>query len=97
MPVAGWNGNFEANGNGGWTGSITPNTLASDIRRGYASAMTDTGHEGGSASFALAIPRNTDFGYRARPRNGGHGQSHDHGFLWAGSEAFVLEWLFRGR
>src|SRR5690349_18859639 len=28
MPAAGWNGNFEANGNGGWSGSITPNTQA---------------------------------------------------------------------
>jgi len=56
LPVSGWNGNFEANGNGGWSGSITPNTLATGMQRGYASAMTDTGHEGGSASFAMGHP-----------------------------------------
>src|SRR5512141_88499 len=66
LPVSGWNGNFEANGNGGWTGSITPNTLAAGMQRGYASAMTDTGHEGGSASFAMGHPEKViDFGYRA--------------------------------
>ncbi|HEV8415804.1 MAG TPA: tannase/feruloyl esterase family alpha/beta hydrolase [Bryobacteraceae bacterium] len=66
LPAAGWNGNFEANGNGGWSGSITPNTLAAGMQRGYAAAMTDTGHEGGSASFAMGHPEKViDFGYRA--------------------------------
>lgn len=66
MPATGWNGNLEANGNAGWTGSITPATLAAGVRRGYATVMTDTGHEGGSASFALGHPEKViDFGYRA--------------------------------
>ena len=66
LPVNGWNGNFEANGNGGWSGSITANTLAAGMQRGYAAAMTDTGHEGGSASFAMGHPEKViDFGYRA--------------------------------
>ena len=66
LPVTGWNGNFEANGNGGWTGSITPNTLAAGIQRGYAASMTDTGHEGGSANFAMGHPEKLiDFGYRS--------------------------------
>jgi len=66
MPASGWNGKFEANGNGGWTGSISPATLAAGLRRGYAAAMSDLGHEGGSASFALGHPEKlTDFGYRA--------------------------------
>src|ERR1051326_20497 len=66
LPVNGWNGNFEANGNGGWSGSITANTLATGMQRGYAAAMTDTGHEGGSASFAMGHPEKViDFGYRA--------------------------------
>jgi feruloyl esterase len=64
--ASGWNGKFEANGNGGWTGSITPATLAAGLQRGYAAAMTDTGHEGGSASFAFGHPEKlTDWGYRA--------------------------------
>ena len=66
MPEAGWNGNFLANGNGGWSGSITQNTLAEGMRNGYVAAMTDTGHQGGSASFALGHPEKLiDFGHRA--------------------------------
>jgi feruloyl esterase len=66
LPETGWNGNFEANGNGGWTGSITAGTLAAGLRRGYATAMSDLGHEGGSASFAMGHPEKViDFGYRA--------------------------------
>jgi len=66
LPASGWNGKLEANGNGGWTGSIAPNTLAAGLERGYAAAMTDTGHEGGSADFALGHPEKIiDFGYRA--------------------------------
>ena len=66
LPAAGWNGKFEANGNGGWSGSISPNTLAAGLRRGYATAMTDTGHQGSSASFALGHPEKLiDFGYRS--------------------------------
>jgi feruloyl esterase len=66
MPSAGWNGKFQANGNGGWSGSINPRTLAASLLRGYATAMTDTGHEGSSASFALSHPEKLiDFGYRS--------------------------------
>jgi feruloyl esterase len=66
LPASGWNNKFVANGNGAWTGSITPATLGGDVRGGYASAMTDTGHQGGSASFALNHPEKViDFGYRA--------------------------------
>jgi feruloyl esterase len=66
LPATGWNNKFEADGNGAWTGSITQNTLAAGIALGYATSMTDTGHEGGSASFALGHPeKQIDFGYRA--------------------------------
>jgi feruloyl esterase len=66
MPASGWNGNLESNGNGAWTGSISDTTLATGLKRGFAAAQTDTGHEGGSASFALGHPEKlTDFGYRA--------------------------------
>ena len=66
MPASGWNGNFEGNGNGGWTGSISPGTLAAGLQRGYAAGMSDLGHEGASASFAFGHPEKlTDFGYRA--------------------------------
>ncbi len=61
-----WNNKFQAEGNVGWTGSINYNSLATALRGNFATAMTDTGHEGGSASFALGHPEKAiDFGYRA--------------------------------
>ncbi len=61
-----WNGKLEGNGNGGWSGSIAPATLARGVERGYATVMTDTGHQGGSGSFALGHPEKLiDFGYRS--------------------------------
>jgi feruloyl esterase len=66
LPASNWNKKYEANGNGGWSGSITPATLATGVERGYATAMSDTGHEGGSASFALGHPEKLiDWGYRS--------------------------------
>jgi feruloyl esterase len=66
LPVAGWNGKLEANGNGGWTGSISPSALAAGLARGYATTMSDLGHEGSSAEFALGHPEKLiDYGYRA--------------------------------
>jgi feruloyl esterase len=66
MPLSGWNGKFEQVGNGGWAGTIQYGPLAAALRRGYAAASTDTGHVGGSASFALGHPdKLVDFGYRA--------------------------------
>ena len=66
LPASGWNGNLEANGNGGWNGNIAPATLAAGLQRGYATTMSDLGHEGGSASFAMGHPEKlVDFGYRA--------------------------------
>jgi feruloyl esterase len=66
MPASGWNGKFEGTGNGGWAGSIIYSNLGTAIQRGYATANTDTGHSGNSASFALGHPEKlVDFGYRA--------------------------------
>jgi feruloyl esterase len=66
LPESGWNSKFQAVGNGGWTGSIPYPALAAGVQRGYATAGTDTGHEGGSGSFALGHPEKlTDFAYRA--------------------------------
>lgn len=66
LPAENWNGKFQGVGNGGWTGSIATPALATALRRGYAVASTDTGHVGGSASFALGQPEKlVDFGHRA--------------------------------
>src|SRR5579864_848582 len=66
MPTSGWNGRFEAVGNGGWSGAISNSALAAAVQRGFAAAGTDTGHEGSSARFALDHPEKlVDYGYRA--------------------------------
>jgi feruloyl esterase len=66
LPLQDWNGKYLGVGNGGFSGSISHSALADGVRRGYASASTNTGHEGGSGRFALGQPQKViDFGYRA--------------------------------
>lgn len=66
MPAAGWNGKFQAVGNGGWGGAISYPALAVALADGYATASTDTGHSTNGGSFALGHPEKiADFGYRA--------------------------------
>jgi feruloyl esterase len=68
LPVEGWNGKFVAVGNGGFSGFIFHFAMAEPLRRGYAVAGTDTGHEGGraDASFAVGHPEKlVDFAWRA--------------------------------
>ena len=62
-----WNGKFKGTGNGGLGGGagVGLNALATGVRRGYATAGHNTGHDGDS-SYALEHPeRIKDFGYRA--------------------------------
>jgi hypothetical protein len=68
LPAAGWNNKFLGVGNGGFAGAISYASLASNLKRGYATAATDTGHEaqGTDATWAFKHPEKvTDFGYRA--------------------------------
>ncbi len=66
LPASGWNNKFEADGNGGLDRVDHSEYSGGGSALGYATAMTDTGHEGGSASFALGHPEKLiDFGYRA--------------------------------
>ena len=61
-----WNGKLEVVGNGGWAGVLSTPAMANALREGYATASTDTGHKGGSASFAAGHPEQVvDFGYRS--------------------------------
>jgi feruloyl esterase len=67
MPVMGWNGNLRGTGNGGLGGGavVNPGALANGVRRGYATAGNNTGHEGDS-SYALEHPEKIkDFGWRS--------------------------------
>jgi len=68
MPVSGWNGNFEAVGNGGKAGSISYAAMATALTEGYATASTDTGHQGreDQTEWAFRHPELiTDFAYLA--------------------------------
>src|SRR5258708_10567449 len=66
LPTSGWNGKFQAVGNGGWAGVISYRELADALRRGYAATSTDTGHVGGRGTFALDHPEKLiDFGWRS--------------------------------
>src|SRR5438874_13232157 len=64
-PVDAWNGKFEGVGNGGYQGSISYAAMATALRRGYATASTDTGHSGDDMRFAEGHPEELiDYGHR---------------------------------
>ena len=70
LPIDKWNGKFAGVGNGGWAGTLSFGPLAEQLRRGYATASTNTGHEvtGGAnmARFAFEKPEQLiDFAYRS--------------------------------
>src|SRR6476660_8288013 len=70
LPLDNWNGKFAGVGNGGWAGAISYGQLQEQLRRGYAVASTNTGHQAGppldSAKFAFDHPEQlVDFSYRA--------------------------------
>ena len=52
IPMANWNGRFLGIGGGGFAGGSAAG-IRQPVALGYASGSTDTGHEGGSGSFAL--------------------------------------------
>ena len=52
LPMKNWNGRFRGNGGGGFSGG-SAGSLRGSVALGYAAGATDTGHEGGSGSFAL--------------------------------------------
>ncbi|WP_433984144.1 tannase/feruloyl esterase family alpha/beta hydrolase [Tunturiibacter empetritectus] len=68
MPEKGWNHRFLGTGNGGFAGSIYYGQLGDNLKRGFATAGTDTGHQADAqdASWAYQHPEKvTDFGFRA--------------------------------
>jgi feruloyl esterase len=69
LPAAdAWNGKFMGVGNGGFAGSIQglTNEMPQALRLGYATAGTDTGHQGPGGDWAVGHPEKMiDFGYRA--------------------------------
>jgi feruloyl esterase len=70
LPAAGWNGKLVEGGNGGFSPSLSYNTMAEALLQGYAATSSDTGHEGNSANFALGHREKLiDFAYRAVHEN----------------------------
>jgi feruloyl esterase len=68
LPAAKWNGKFQGVGNGGWAGNISYGALGAALQHDFATASTDTGHEGRvvDAHFALGHPEKLeDFSERA--------------------------------
>src|SRR3954452_18152576 len=65
-PAEAWNGRFQGVGNGGYQGSISYSAMATALRRGYATASTDTGHSGDDMKFGQGHPEKViDYGWRA--------------------------------
>ncbi|HEY6491403.1 MAG TPA: tannase/feruloyl esterase family alpha/beta hydrolase [Terracidiphilus sp.] len=68
LPAQDWNGRLLGVGNGGFAGSIGYRQLANYLKRGFAVAGTDAGHqaEGTDASWAFGHREKVkDFGWRA--------------------------------
>jgi tannase/feruloyl esterase len=68
IPESGWNLKYAQVGCGGYCGSISYSSMAEPLRRGYAVAATDDGHEavGFDTSWVVGHPEKViDFGYRS--------------------------------
>src|SRR6202166_5174935 len=66
LPASGWNGKFQAVGNGAFSGAIAYPAMKTALARGYATSWTDTDHVGHNASSAPRQPqRLIDFAWRA--------------------------------
>ncbi len=69
LPLSGWNGRYHQHANGGYSGYFDYNVLAGGVRRGYAMATTDDGHDASqykATDWALNSPEQViDHGYRA--------------------------------
>lgn len=68
LPAQDWNGRFLGVGNGGFAGTIGYRQMAAYVKRGFAAAGSDAGHqaEATDASWAYGHPEKIkDFGWRA--------------------------------
>jgi feruloyl esterase len=67
LPAAGaWNGKFEGTGNGGFSSAVGYRDMERALTNGYATAGSDTGHDGGDLKFGVGHPEKiNDWAYRA--------------------------------
>ena len=73
LPADSWNGKFVSSGEGGFAGRLNYTRLGLDggldewLRRGYATASTDTGHRSTDDNWAVGHPeRVIDYAYRSK-------------------------------
>ncbi|MQA28982.1 MAG: tannase/feruloyl esterase family alpha/beta hydrolase [Luteitalea sp.] len=73
LPSSSWNGKFLSSGEGGYAGTLNYTRSGLDggldelIRRGYATASTDTGHLSSDNDWAIGHPEKViDYAYRAK-------------------------------
>jgi feruloyl esterase len=65
-PAETWNGKFEGTGNGGFSSALGYGPMAQALSRGYATAGSDTGHQGTDMKFGAGhIEKIKDWSYRA--------------------------------
>ena len=70
LPDQNWNGKFQGvsggGANGALEGALDTAGLAGALRNGFATATTDTGHQGATMAYAIDHPEKLiDYGYRA--------------------------------
>lgn len=70
LPTKTWNGRYQQSGNHGFTGTLYWSEMVRQLRRGYATGVTDDGHTAGASvfdvSWAFGYPqRIVDLAYRA--------------------------------
>jgi feruloyl esterase len=68
LPSTNWNGKYQQSGTHGWGGTFFWGEMANQIRRGYATGITNDGHTGGgfNVSWGFGHPAKVvDFAYRA--------------------------------
>ena len=102
IPTSNWNGRFLGIGGGGFAGG-SQGGVNQPAALGYAAGSTDTGHEGGSGSFALDANGRLNWqsirDNRARrdSRNDCDGQGADAGNVRSRAALFLLERLLDRR
>jgi feruloyl esterase len=65
-PAETWNHKFVGTGNGGYASDLSYTDMEAALRKGYATAGSDTGHQGGDLKFAVGHPEKIDdWGWRA--------------------------------
>ena len=102
MPTESWNGKFLAVGNGGWAGRIQRyDDMQEALRRGYATAGTDTGSLGRRRSRRHVRPRTPREGRGFRvsrdPRHDREVEAADRGVLRAAARLLVFQGVLHGR